>query len=200
VIAVSAVNPAGPGGWIAKLVLEFQDGTPQTVVTDPTWKSAKAEQVGWSAVDLDDGAWNLAVKIADWGGAPWAHVPESWYGPTPKAWRIHLPPQATEGLSDILLRINYVGDVAFLTESRSGRLLADNFYSQPLWNVGLKHFTPESLRGGVVLSITPLKKDAQIYMPEENRPKINGSDLAELRSIVAIPEYRIVVTSPAPSK
>ena len=200
VIAVSAVNPAGPGGWIAKLVLEFPDGTSQTVVTDPTWKSAQAEQAGWSAVDLDDSVWNLAVKIANWGDEPWAHVPESWYGPTRKAWRVLLPPQATEGLSDVLLRINYVGDVAFLTESRSGRILADNFYSQPLWEVGLKHFSPESLRGGVVLWITPLKKAAQIYMPEENRPKFNGAEVAELRGMVAIPEYRIVVTSPTPSK
>jgi hypothetical protein len=151
-------------------------------------------------VDLDDSAWNLAVKIANWGDEPWAHVPESWYGPTRKAWRILLPPQATEGLSDVLLRINYVGDVAFLSESRSGRILADNFYSQPLWEVGLKHFSPESLRGGVVLWITPLKKDAQIYMPEENRPKFNGAEVAELRGIVAIPEYRVVVTSPTPSK
>ncbi|MCX6924221.1 MAG: hypothetical protein NT154_13565, partial [Verrucomicrobia bacterium] len=171
VIAASAANPASPGGWIAKLMIEFQDGTSQTVVADPTSKSAKAEQGGWSDVDLDDDAWTYAGKIADWGCEPWAHVPKSWYGPTRKAWHILLPPQATEGLSDILLRISYVGDVAFLTESRSGRLLADNFYNQPLWEVGLRHFSSESLRGGVVLWITPLKKDAPIYMPEESRPK-----------------------------
>ena len=64
----------------------------------------------------------------------------------------------------------------------------------------MKHFSPESLRGGVVLWITPLKKAAQIYMPEENRPKFNGAEVAELRGMVAIPEYRIVVTSPTPSK
>jgi hypothetical protein len=200
VIAVSAVNPAGPGGWIAKLGLEFQDGRSQTVVTDPTWKTATAEQPDWFAVDFGDGAWSAAVKMADWGGKPWSNVPATWYGPARKAYRIQLPQPVTEGLSDVLLRINYVGDVACLTEGRSGRLLADNFYSQPLWDLGLRHFSPESLRGGVVLWITALKRDAQIYMPEESRPKFNGPELAELRSIVAIPEYKMVLTSPAPNQ
>jgi hypothetical protein len=200
VIAVAATSPLGFGGWIARLVLEFEDGKSQTIVTDPTWKSAKAEQNDWFAVAFDDGAWGGSAKIADLGGKPWTNVPENWYGPAGKAWRVLLPPQVTAGLSDVLLRINYAGDVAFLTESRSGRLLADNFYNQPLWEVGLKHFSPECLRGGVVLWITPLKKDAQIYMPEENRPKFNGVELSEVRNIEAIPEYRIVVTSLAAPK
>jgi hypothetical protein len=37
-------------------------------------------------------------------------------------------------------------------------------------------------------------------MPEESRPKFNGPELAELRSIVAIPEYKMVLTSPAPNQ
>lgn len=200
VIAVAVTNPAGPGGWIASLVLEFEDGRSQTVATDPTWKSASTEQPDWFAVDFEDDAWSGAVTVADWGGAPWSNVPETWYGPARKGYRIQCPPPVAEGLSDVVLRIDYVGDVGFLTESRTGRLLADNFYNQPHWEVGLKRFSSPSLQEGMVFWITPLKRDAQIYMPEETRPTFSGPELAELRSLTAIPEYRIVVTSLDPSR
>ncbi len=199
VIAVAADNPLGFGGWIAKLVLEFEDGKSQTIVTDPTWKSAKKEQKDWLAADFEDRPWQPAVKIADCGGEPWTKVPQYWYEPSQNAYRVQLP-QVPKNLGDVLLRINYVGDVAFLTESRSGRLLADNFYNQPRWDVSLNHFSPEILRTGVVLWITPLKKDAPIYMPTANRPKFNGNAIVELKNIATIPEYRIVVTTHAPSK
>ena len=62
--------------------------------------------------------------------------------------------------------------------------------------MGLKHFTPESVRGGVVLWITRLKKEAQIRMPEESCPRFDGEELSEVRSIEATPEYRIVIAKP----
>lgn len=196
VLAACAINPAGPGGWIAKLVLEFENGRPQTIGTDTTWKSTKAEQQDWVAVNFRDSAWNAAVKLADWGGKPWSHVPENWYGPARNAYRIQVPHQATEGLNDVLLRIQYVGDLAFFTDTRSGRLMADNFFNQPRWEVGLNHFPSQTLRSGMVLWITPLTNHAQIYIPEEHRPKTQDGEMSELRGIVAIPEYRISLTLP----
>ena len=200
VIAAAVETPLGFGGWLCRIALDYEDGKSQVIMTDSSWKSAKTEQKEWVTAGFDDQAWAAAVKIADQGGKHWTNVPRNWYEPVRKAFRIQLPAQVPDELNDVMLRIKYVGDVAFLTESYNGRLLADNFYNQPLWEIGLKHYSAESLRGGVVLWITPLKKDAQIYMPEENRPKFAGAEVAELRDIVAVPEYRVVVTAPGPAR
>ena len=118
--------------------------------------------------------------------------------PTPgpdRRWRIALPRDGLDGLSDLFLRIDYVGDVARLY--LGDRLIADHFYYGPAWWVGLKRFAPRVFEEGLVLQIAPLARDAKVYIEPPFRPAFDGDSVAELREVRAVPEYAAsLITSP----
>jgi len=85
VLAVRAENrPApvakNPAGLIARLSLVLADGTQTSVVTDASWRVAKAEQAGWTKADFDDAAWAQAAVAGGFGAAPWGQI-AGLYGP-----------------------------------------------------------------------------------------------------------------------
>ena len=107
-------------------------------------------------------------------------------------WQIQLPADAMKGLSDLFLKVDYVGDVARL--SSSGKLLTDNFYNGLVWSVGLSRFIKDGGSAPLVLSILPLRKDAPIYIEDALRPKFSsGAQIDELRKLELIPEYELLV-------
>ncbi len=107
-------------------------------------------------------------------------------------WQIQLPPNAMKGLSELFLKVDYVGDVARL--SSSGKLLTDNFYNGLVWSVGLSRFIKDGGSAPLVLSILPLRKDAPIYIEDAHRPKFpSGAQIDELRKLELIPEYELLV-------
>ena len=107
-------------------------------------------------------------------------------------WQIQLPPNAMKGLSDLFLKVDYVGDVARL--SSSGKLLTDNFYNGLVWSVGLSRFIKDGGSAPLVLSILFLRKDAPIYIEDAHRPKFSsGAQIDELRKLELIPEYELLV-------
>jgi len=88
-----------------------------------------------------------------------------------------------------------------------GMLIADDLYhGHPAWMVGLRRFAPmisnslgrtmntTFMKRDISLEISPLKKDAPIYMPASSWPKFTGEQIAEIRSVTAVPEYKVVVT------
>ena len=86
------------------------------------------------------------------------------------AWQITLPPNALDGVQNVLLRINYVGDVA--RACIGDRLIDDDFYYGRPWEIGLRRFAPAVLEKGITLKILPMPKDAPIYIQEDRRPRI----------------------------
>jgi beta-galactosidase len=105
------------------------------------------------------------------------------------AWRITMPAKEMTGLSDVFLRINYVGDIARLYAGP--RLLDDDFYHGDAWEVGLKRFAP--LAGqDFTLEVLPLRKDAPIYFSPKARPNFGSAEqISEVGTIAAVPEYEI---------
>jgi hypothetical protein len=87
-------------------------------------------------------------------------------------WRLKLPGDL-DLTNDPLLRLHYQGDVARVT--LDGRLLTDNFYSGRVFEVGLRRFGPEILKGELRLAILPLGKDAPIMLAPEARPDFGSS-------------------------
>ena len=83
---------------------------------------------------------------------------------------------------DIVLTIDYVGDVARLYAG--GVLLNDNFYNGTPWRVGTRRYQEAIRRGPLELRILPLRADAPIYLGR--RPAISGQR-AELLSVTATP-------------
>jgi beta-galactosidase len=107
------------------------------------------------------------------------------------AWRITTPDSRMAGLSDVFLRIEYIGDIGRLYVGQ--RLLDDDFYHGTTWEVGLKRFAP--LAGqNLTLDVLPLRKDAPIYFSPKARPDFGSAEqISEVRAITAVPEYEVRV-------
>ncbi len=132
-------------------------------------------------------------RILDWRPQPVASAPDDSDFEKAGVWRVTLPKDALRGVSDVFLKINYVGDVARLYEGT--RLLDDNFFNGTSWEVGLKRFGVEALWPGMDLKILPLRKDAPIYLAKEARPEFPASgQIAEVKSVVVSPEYEVKVS------
>jgi hypothetical protein len=107
-------------------------------------------------------------------------------------WRLHLPPDALDGLSNLYLQIEYVGDVARLYAGE--RLLDDNFYNGTTWEIGLKQFASEGLARGLNLKILPLRENAPIYLPGSAWPPFAaGGETVAIRTVSASPEYEVTI-------
>ena len=77
VLAVEARNVGNdpnPAGLIAKLRVEFKQGTAFTLNTDKSWKSATNAEAGWNAPAFDDTAWALAKPLGKYGTQTWGTI------------------------------------------------------------------------------------------------------------------------------
>jgi beta-galactosidase len=101
------------------------------------------------------------------------------------AWSIAAPP------IDGCLRIDYQGDIARLFSGT--RMIDDQFYDGEVWEIGLKRFAKD-LKEPLILSILPLRHDAPIYFEDGMRP--DGDQVAAVRSVSLVPEYRFKVRLP----
>jgi hypothetical protein len=88
-------------------------------------------------------------------------------------WQITIPPHALDNVQNVILKINYVGDVAraYIGE----RLIDDDFYYGHPWEIGLKRFAPEVLEKGITIKILPMPTKATIYMQEDLRPRLTAN-------------------------
>ncbi|KAK0185507.1 hypothetical protein F5146DRAFT_1070425 [Armillaria mellea] len=63
VFAIAVNNTGGPAGLIATILVDYSDGTTETIVTDTTWKTIKATPPGgWTSPSFDDSAWISAAS------------------------------------------------------------------------------------------------------------------------------------------
>ena len=105
--------------------------------------------------------------------------------------RIGLPAQALQRYADLVLSIDYLGDVgqAYL----DGRLVSDHFANGLPWEIGLKRFLLPDEDREIILRLYPLRREtsAMRYFPTGMtfRPGTNGIVPIELRSISCSPEY-----------
>jgi alpha-L-rhamnosidase len=77
VCAASAHNAGSepnPAGLIALIRVEFTQGEPLVVVTDPSWKAANQERANWQSAELDEASWKAAQKLGPAGMAPWGAI------------------------------------------------------------------------------------------------------------------------------
>lgn len=116
------------------------------------------------------------------GDADYAFKPA---GPV-KAWQIELGAIDWTQVSDVRLRLAYVGDMARLY--LNGALVADNFWCKPSWDVWLKRWQEELSRPGaeLVLVVSPWKNGQQVFVQE--RPDVTEALTARLESVAAVAE------------
>lgn len=107
-------------------------------------------------------------------------------------WKLIVPKDGFDGLSDAFLRISYTGDAARLYAGR--RLLDDDFYKGTVWEVGLKRFLGDVANGPLELKIQPLRKDAPVYLPAGAWPDFGPRIfVGTVRQIEIAPEYEVSV-------
>jgi beta-galactosidase len=107
-------------------------------------------------------------------------------------WRVQVPPDALEGFADLILAIDYEGDVgrAYLGD----RLIADDFFDGRVWEIGIRRFAPAILGGELTLKVLPLRKDAPVYLAPDKKPEFGESgEVARVRGVRAVPVYEAVV-------
>lgn len=64
-----------PAGLIIRFDVIFADGGVQTVVTDGTWRTDKANPLGWDGeAGFDDHAWKPVEVVAEYGAKPWGRL------------------------------------------------------------------------------------------------------------------------------
>lgn len=89
-------------------------------------------------------------------------------------WEIRIDASAFGEANEITLVVDFVGDVvqAYI----AGQCVADQFYNGVPWKIGLKRFRDQLASHSIVLKISPLLKERDIYMPsrplEDRRPEI----------------------------
>lgn len=110
-------------------------------------------------------------------------------------WQIQLKEPLPEGVSDLWMDVDYVGDIARLYVGKT--LVNDDFYYGPEWQIGMKRYLPDASRDGVRLEVLPLRRDAKIYLDPAVRAKLpDEAEIAQVKSITMKPEYEETLTIP----
>ncbi|WP_262379681.1 beta-galactosidase [Nonomuraea sp. PA05] len=104
-------------------------------------------------------------------------------------YRVTVPPEAFTGEEEVLLRLDWAGDVgrAYI----GGELVADQFWYGPAWEIGLRRFREQVLEHGIELRLLPLGGDAPVFLSPQVRPAVRPA--LELRSVTLVPVPRTVI-------
>jgi beta-galactosidase len=114
-------------------------------------------------------------------------------------WEIQVPalPASATQVSDLLLRIQYSGDVARLYQGE--RLIDDNFWNGLPWEVGLGEVPglwPQKAEA-LQLRILPLPAHAPMYMEGHQAAAADGSVAAHVDSVTLLATYQLRIRTVA---
>jgi len=71
VLVTTAVNEGGPGGFIARLEITYQDGNIQEIITDAAWKTSRVKSAGCENPGFAAREWTQAKTVGDYNSDPW---------------------------------------------------------------------------------------------------------------------------------
>lgn len=106
---------------------------------------------------------------------------------------IDFQPEAFEDVKELLLQIEYVGDIGYAFID--GELIHDNFCNNNTWEIGLQQHKQDLLAKGMYIYISPLKEGSFVKSdsPMAARAEVINNQIAEIKSIkvTAIREIEI---------
>jgi hypothetical protein len=109
---------------------------------------------------------------------------------------IHFQPEAFDDVKELLLQIEYVGDIGYAFID--GELIHDNFCNNNTWEIGLEQHKHDLLAKGMYIYISPLKEGSFVKSdsPMAARAEVINKQIAEIKSIkvTAIRELEIEIT------
>jgi len=124
----------------------------------------------------------------DWRKRPIPAVPPLSAFDQAAVWRLQWQNPDLTGLSNLLLQIDYTGDIARLASPTT--LLDDNFYNGLPWQIGLERFGPQTAAGPLTLKILPMPRAVPIYLDPKARSQLDQQrSNPKLIQAKLIPEY-----------
>jgi hypothetical protein len=107
-------------------------------------------------------------------------------------WQVGVPKDALEGVHNVLVKVDYAGDVARAYVGDT--FVEDDFYSGLPWEMGMKRFMPAVGEKGLTVKILPLRKDSPVWLEKGSMPAFDakGEALA-VKGITAEVEYQVKV-------
>jgi hypothetical protein len=113
--------------------------------------------------------------------------------PYPNKMTVNFTPDAFFGFEDLLLQINYTGDVGYAY--LDGQLISDNFNNGTIWEIGLSRFLPQVLEKEIYLYVTPQRKGKVVRSNSAMAAQETfvGEEVAEIRSVWVVPRYKGMV-------
>jgi hypothetical protein len=110
-------------------------------------------------------------------------------------WKLQWKNPDTAGLSDLLLQLEYAGDIGRLNSATT--LLDDNFFNGIPWQIGLMRFGSTTWSAPLTLQLLPMPAVAPIYLDLSARRLLdNAHPTPKLIGAKLIPEYESVVPVP----
>jgi hypothetical protein len=108
-------------------------------------------------------------------------------------WKVNLPDDILQGVSDVFLIIHYEGDTQAVY--LNGKLIADDFFAGEPMTIGLNRFDLSSGSNELVLLITPLENLGTIYLESRIKKQFASKMLIpKIDKIEAIPQYEVEFT------
>lgn len=106
---------------------------------------------------------------------------------------IQLHNQAFQDLKEIILNIDYLGDIGYAFID--GELVHDNFCNGRVWEIGLKHLKEELSENDMYVYITPIKEGVQVKndTPMAGRKEMTEKEISEIKAITAKPVYELEI-------
>jgi hypothetical protein len=106
-------------------------------------------------------------------------------------WSIRVPDVKSAAVREVLLRLDYQGDVARIYAG--GRLITDDFFHGAPWEIGLHEIPAADLAKGLELRILPWRSDAPIYLAADAKKTLPASgQVAKVTSARLLPVYEAV--------
>lgn len=103
---------------------------------------------------------------------------------------INTSKEQLEALKDIILRIDYEGDIGY--SFINGELINDNFCNGNTWEIALDRFK-EKLNDEMYIYISPIRKGSKVTNDTTmaGRVELAEEEIAEIKEIKAVPVYEI---------
>lgn len=108
--------------------------------------------------------------------------------PGSSEWEVTIPCNYLDGLNNLYLSVNYIGNKARCRQQ--DRLVDDNFNSNTSWDINLKQFDSQLECRHLKYELFPLTTEDKILF--DNPPKPGDLGTTGIKNIRFIPEYKII--------
>ncbi|MGW0788089.1 beta-galactosidase [Streptomyces sp. NPDC002911] len=107
---------------------------------------------------------------------------------------ISVPRDVFEGEGEVLLRLSFTGDAA--RAYIGGRLVADQFWYGPEWEIGLRRFAGEAVEHGVEIRLLPRPRASKVCVDASVRAGLDAAQgTAALHAARLVPVHKAAVRS-----